>query len=144
MRRRTRGPQSVPPAVHQEVGRGQGCSMGEEGTKGALPMDLPLLSSVHRGQGGLSAQRGTAEAAETSAETGAEEEGVGSRAAKEEGGQARALPLLQGRKDEDALRQLRQAPPGAAPLQHGWQPCLPHLQAWLPGDLLQVRRKSGA
>ena len=93
MRRRTRGPQSIPPAVHQEVGGGQGCHLGEEGTEGALPMDLPLLSGVCRGQRGLSAQRGAAEAAETGAE---EEEG--GRADKEEGGQARALPLvLQGR-----------------------------------------------
>ena len=93
MRRRTRGPQSIPPAVHQEVGRGQGCSMGEEGTEGALPMALSLLSGVRRRQGGLSA-RGERN---QEAETGAEEE-EGGRAAKEEGGQAWALPLLQGHK----------------------------------------------
>ena len=56
MRRRTRGPQSIPPAVHQEVGRGQGCSMGEEGTEGALRMALPFMYGVRRGQGGLPPQ----------------------------------------------------------------------------------------
>ena len=66
--------------------------------------------------------------------TGAEEEG--GRAAKEEGGQARALPLLQGRYQEDGLRQLHQASTGATSRRHGWQPCLPYLQVWLPAGLL--------
>ena len=76
MRRRTRGPQSIPPAVHQEVGGGQGCSMGEEGTEGALSMALSLLSGVRRGQGGLPAPGG----ADQEVEAGAGEEG--GRAAK--------------------------------------------------------------
>ena len=139
MRRRTRGPQSIPPAVHQEVGRGQGCSMGEEGPEGAPLMVLPLLSGVRRRQGGLSAPGGRNQ----EAETGAEEE-EGGRADKEEGGQARALPLLQGRHQEDGLRELLQASTGATSRRHGWQPCLPHLQVWLLCNLLQVCRKSGA
>ena len=56
MRRRTRGPQSIPPAVHQEVGGGQGCHLGEEGTEGALPMALPVMPGVRCPPGGLPSQ----------------------------------------------------------------------------------------